>query len=112
MQATVASLMDEVTDPTDWNNDFDILRNLDASLRCDLCFVGANHLSALPPLNSQAQLTLIALPSSPHLTSHRQDIYTSPVSIKSCHHTFCSTCIRTHINQSGNTGSFYVSRPE
>lgn len=35
-----------------------------------------------------------------------QDIYTSPVSIKSCHHTFCSTCIRTHINQSGNSGSF------
>ncbi|SPO26288.1 related to postreplication repair protein uvsH/nuvA [Ustilago trichophora] len=58
--------------PSDWNNDFSILRNLDASLRCDLCF----------------------------------DIYTSPVSIKSCHHTFCSTCIRTHINQSGNTGSF------
>lgn len=72
MQNTVASLMDDVTDPTDWKDDFEILRNLDASLRCDLCF----------------------------------DIYTSPVSIKSCHHTFCSTCIRTHINQSGNSGSF------
>ncbi len=35
-----------------------------------------------------------------------QDIYTSPVSIKSCHHTFCSACIRTHINQPGNSGSF------
>lgn len=35
-----------------------------------------------------------------------QDIYTSPVSLKSCHHTFCSSCIRTHINQSGNAGSF------
>lgn len=28
------------------------------------------------------------------------------MSIKSCEHTFCSECIRTHINQSGNTGSF------
>ncbi|UTT92604.1 hypothetical protein NDA17_006726 [Ustilago hordei] len=72
MQATVAHLMDHVTDPSDWKEDFTVLRNLDASLRCDLCF----------------------------------DIYTSPVSIKSCHHTFCSTCIRTHINQSGNGGSF------
>ncbi|SPC61377.1 related to postreplication repair protein uvsH/nuvA [Ustilago sp. UG-2017b] len=72
MQATVAHLMDHVTDPSDWKEDFTVLRNLDASLRCDLCF----------------------------------DIYTSPVSIKSCHHAFCSTCIRTHINQSGNGGSF------
>ncbi|KAJ1025561.1 hypothetical protein NDA18_003904 [Ustilago nuda] len=72
MQETVAHLMDHVTDPSDWKEDFTVLRNLDASLRCDLCF----------------------------------DIYTSPVSIKSCHHTFCSTCIRTHINQSRNGGSF------
>ncbi|CBQ71540.1 related to postreplication repair protein uvsH/nuvA [Sporisorium reilianum SRZ2] len=72
MQSSVATLLDDVTDPSDWQADFAILRNLDASLRCDLCF----------------------------------DIYTSPVSIKSCHHTFCSTCIRTHINQSGNSGSF------
>ncbi len=69
---TVAALMDDVTDPSDWHHDFTALRNLDACLRCDLCF----------------------------------DIYTSPVSIKSCNHTFCSACIRTHINQSGNTGSF------
>ncbi|CDU25615.1 related to postreplication repair protein uvsH/nuvA [Sporisorium scitamineum] len=72
MQTSVANLFDDVTDPSDWQDDFVILKNLDASLRCDLCF----------------------------------DIYTSPVSIKSCHHTFCSTCIRTHINQSGNSGSF------
>ncbi|GAC95700.1 hypothetical protein PHSY_003276 [Pseudozyma hubeiensis SY62] len=72
MQSSVATLMDDVTDPSDWKDGFALLRNLDASLRCDLCF----------------------------------DIYTSPVSIKSCHHTFCSTCIRTHINQSGNSGSF------
>lgn len=72
MQTSVANSFDDVTDPSDWQGDFVILRNLDASLRCDLCF----------------------------------DIYTSPVSIKSCNHTFCSTCIRTHINQSGNSGSF------
>lgn len=39
MQALAASLMDDVTDPSDWKQDFAILRNLDASLRCDLCFV-------------------------------------------------------------------------
>ncbi|TKY86337.1 hypothetical protein EX895_004486 [Sporisorium graminicola] len=72
MQTSVAHSFDDVTDPSDWLDDFVTLKNLDASLRCDLCF----------------------------------DIYTSPVSIKSCHHTFCSTCIRTHINQSGNSGSF------
>ncbi|SNX84832.1 related to postreplication repair protein uvsH/nuvA [Melanopsichium pennsylvanicum] len=38
MQASVAALMDDVTDPSDWKKDFAILRNLDASLRCDLCF--------------------------------------------------------------------------
>ncbi|KAJ1573601.1 hypothetical protein NDA11_007534 [Ustilago hordei] len=38
MQATVAHLMDHVTDPSDWKEDFTVLRNLDASLRCDLCF--------------------------------------------------------------------------
>ena len=44
--------------------------------------------------------------SSSHGMTALQDVYTSPVSIKSCNHTFCSTCIRTHINQSGNSGSF------
>ncbi|PWZ02039.1 hypothetical protein BCV70DRAFT_185776 [Testicularia cyperi] len=68
----LSALMDEVTDPSDWHHDFTVLKELDSSLRCDLCF----------------------------------DIYTSPVSIKTCHHTFCSSCIRTHINQSGNSGSF------
>lgn len=27
-------------DPSDWGEEFHFLRNLDASLRCDLCYVG------------------------------------------------------------------------
>lgn len=40
MQSSIANnWMDDVTDPSDWKDDFALLRNLDASLRCDLCFV-------------------------------------------------------------------------
>ncbi|SYW85815.1 related to postreplication repair protein uvsH/nuvA [Ustilago bromivora] len=48
MQATVAHLMDHVTDPSDWKEDFTVLRNLDASLRCDLCFTKAYDSELIP----------------------------------------------------------------
>ncbi|EPQ29313.1 uncharacterized protein PFL1_03068 [Pseudozyma flocculosa PF-1] len=64
--------MDDVGDPSDWPAGCEVVKALDSSLRCDLCF----------------------------------DIYTAPVSFKTCSHTFCSTCIRTHINQPGSAGAF------
>lgn len=74
-------------------------------LRSLLC----RYLSSLLPILSllnQPRSSADPPSSQPSAVRVFQDIYTSPVSIKSCHHTFCSTCIRTHINQSGNSGSF------
>ncbi|KAL9940122.1 hypothetical protein V8E36_000827 [Tilletia maclaganii] len=34
------------------------------------------------------------------------DIYTAPVVLRECHHTFCSVCIRSHINQPEDKGRF------
>ncbi|KAE8218495.1 hypothetical protein CF319_g7647 [Tilletia indica] len=34
------------------------------------------------------------------------DIYTAPVVLRECHHTFCSVCIRSHINQPDAKGRF------
>ncbi|PWN46899.1 hypothetical protein IE53DRAFT_390958, partial [Violaceomyces palustris] len=62
----------DVGDPSDWTQEYKVMRPLDSSLRCELCF----------------------------------DIFNAPVSLKSCNHIFCSTCIRTHINQPGNSSSF------
>ncbi|KAN0064641.1 E3 ubiquitin-protein ligase rad18 [Thecaphora frezii] len=64
--------LDDVGDPSDWPAGCEVVKALDSSLRCDLCF----------------------------------DIFTAPVSLKTCSHTFCSTCIRTHINQPGSSGAF------
>ncbi|KAK0550115.1 E3 ubiquitin-protein ligase rad18 [Tilletia horrida] len=34
------------------------------------------------------------------------DIFTAPVVFRECHHTFCSSCIRSHINQPEDKGKF------
>ncbi|WFD37702.1 RING-type E3 ubiquitin transferase [Malassezia japonica] len=34
------------------------------------------------------------------------DIFRAPVALRECAHVFCSSCIRTHINQPGGSGSF------
>ncbi|WFD45804.1 RING-type E3 ubiquitin transferase [Malassezia furfur] len=34
------------------------------------------------------------------------DIFRAPVALRECGHVFCSSCIRTHINQPGGSGSF------
>lgn len=39
------ALLDDVTDPSDWKHDFAVFRELDASLRCDLCFVSHERAS-------------------------------------------------------------------
>lgn len=73
------ALLDQVSDPSDWPEAWATLRPLDASLRCGLCYVCA---------------VLI------------QDIFRAPVALRECGHVFCSSCIRTHINQPGGSGSF------
>ncbi|KAK0559729.1 E3 ubiquitin-protein ligase rad18 [Tilletia horrida] len=48
----------------------------------------------LKPLDSALRCTLC------------YDIYTAPVVLRECHHTFCSVCIRSHINQPDDKGRF------
>ncbi|PWN21400.1 hypothetical protein BCV69DRAFT_293358 [Microstroma glucosiphilum] len=56
----------DVSDPSDWlGGGMSFLKDLDASLRCEIC----------------------------------SDILRAPVAIKTCHHVFCSRCIRDYINQ-------------
>ena len=73
------ALLDQVSDPSDWPDAWATLRPLDASLRCGLCYVC---------------VVLI------------QDIFRAPVALRECGHVFCSSGIRTHINQPGGSGSF------
>lgn len=35
--------LDEADDPADWDNNHSFLRNIDASLRCELCYVSPCH---------------------------------------------------------------------
>ena len=41
--AAAAWNLDEADDPADWNESFRFLRDLDATLRCDLCYVRENN---------------------------------------------------------------------
>lgn len=74
------ALLEQVSDPSDWPKEWAFLRPLDAGLRCGLCYVGSFSLT--------------------------QDIFRAPVALRECAHVFCSSCIRTHINQPRGTGSF------
>lgn len=38
--------------------------------------------------------------------AYDQDIFRAPVAFRECAHLFCSSCIRTHINQPGGVGAF------
>lgn len=101
--------MDDCFDASDWKGSWKFMKEFDESFACGICFV--SHLGIHSTLSASSTLQLLNSLRSSNFESYylsisliypilplRQGILTAPVSIKSCSHTFCSACIRGHLN--------------